>query len=140
MDIELLRGQHVEIERLAKELLSLVSGDTLRPIAQLRWQLARALMAHLAIEDKYLYPALIGGEDPAAARTAQRFQSEMGGLAEKFSHYMSAWPDHEVRADWPTFCSETTDLLAALMARVTRENEELYVLIGRGRGLGRLAS
>lgn len=139
MDVELLRGQHVEIERLAKELLSRVSHDTRRPIAQLRWQLARTLMAHLAIEDKFLYPAIISGGDPAA-RTAQRFQAEMGGLAGDFSRYMSAWSDDEVRADWPAFSRETKDLLAALMARVTRENEELYVLIEPGRRLSRLAS
>jgi len=132
MDVELLWGQHIEIERLANELLSMVSHDTRQPIAQLRWQLARTLMAHLAIEDKFLYPAIIGGGDPAAARTAQRFQAEMGGLAGKFSRYMSAWSDDEVRADWPAFCRETADLLAELMSRVTRENEELYALIGDG--------
>ena len=126
MDIPTLWAQHAEIEVLAKDLLTVVSEDRRRSVGSLRWRLARALIAHLAIEDRFLYPRLIGGSDPAVAEVARRFQAEMGGLGEKFTGYMSRWTDDEVIADWPTFCRETKDILATLLSRISRENEQLY--------------
>lgn len=88
-------------------------------------------MCHLAIEDRFLYPALMTGPDKAVADTARRFQSEMGDLAGRFSSYMAHWSDHEVIAHWPDFCRETREILDALLNRVMKENAELYVLTGR---------
>ncbi len=126
MDIPTLRAQHAEIEVLAKELLAVVSDERRRSVGPLRWRLARALIAHLAIEDRFLYPRLIGGSDSAVADVARRFQAEMGGLAARFTGYMSFWTDDEVIADWPAFCRETRDILAVLLSRIAREDEHLY--------------
>lgn len=130
MDIATLKAQHAEIEALAKGLLGAVAEEERSLVATLRWRLARAVIAHLAVEDRYLYPALIGGKDAAAASTAKRFQTEMGGLAGRFLAYMTGWPDHAVIENWSDFRVESVALLNDVLQRVARENAELYTLAG----------
>ena len=59
MDMMALRGQHEQISLTARQLAQATS-DTATPqsVAALRWSLARQLIAHLALEDRILYPAM----------------------------------------------------------------------------------
>ena len=80
MDIDAIRLQHDSISESATALAAAVSNSTYSPVAAIRWKLARELIAHLAVEDRWLYPALIAGADKKAADTAKRFKDEMGSL------------------------------------------------------------
>jgi len=131
MDTDTLRHQHDNISIAADELADAVRNPGKpRPVATLRWRLARQLLAHLAVEDRFLYPSMItrGGD---AGRTAQRFQNEMGNLGEAFASYMSAWNEARIQREWAVFCGETGIILAALAERIDRENDILYPLAGR---------
>jgi iron-sulfur cluster repair protein YtfE (RIC family) len=129
MNIEELRGQHGQIMQLAAELHRAVDqGDGVRPVAALRWRLARELIAHLAMEDRLLYPSMIRSRDAKVAGTATHLKAEMGGLASEFTAYMAAWSDLRVAREWEAFRSETRVVLDRLADRIRREDETLYPL------------
>lgn len=137
MDIGELRGQHERIMRLAAELHQAVDqGDGVRPVAALRWRLARELIAHLAMEDRLLYPSMIRSRDAKIAGTATHLKAEMGSFANEFTVYMAAWSDLRVAREWEAFRSETKAVLDRLADRIRREDETLYPLAD---ALGRAA-
>jgi hypothetical protein len=140
MDIETIRLQHDSISEHAAALAAAVSKPDYSPVAAIRWKLARELIAHLAVEDRWLYPTLIASPDRKTADTAKRFKNEMGGLADAFTNYMGKWNDQRIVAEWPAYCAETKTLLAALTKRVRRENKDLYPLATAARRAGNLAS
>jgi hypothetical protein len=128
MDAEAIRIQHDSIAEHAAALAAAISQPTYTPVATIRWKLARELIGHLAVEDRLLYPALIGSVDQRTSTVARRFKEEMGGLSSTFTSYMREWTDQRITAEWSAFCSETRALLAALSNRIARENNELYPL------------
>lgn len=129
MDISVLRAQHDALSAIALDLLEQVSGsEQPRPVGALRWKLARALIAHLAVEDGYLYPDMLSAADMEARSVAQAFQCEMGDLAGRFTDYMACWTDERVAREWAVFRAETKAMMGALAARIARENERLYPL------------
>ena len=127
MDLTELRRQHDEISLTAKQLTQATDNPS-HPghVGAIRWQLARQLMAHLALEDRILYPALQKSPHGDVRDTAARLQSETGALADAFSAYMAAWSDDRVVRDWSGFCAETRHILTALTDRIDRENRRLY--------------
>lgn len=125
-----LRADHGRILDLAGDLRAAVETEgSNRPVATLRWRLARALMTHLALEDRFFYPALARGGDDRTARLGSQFQDEMGDLAAAFAAYLARWSENRVAANWPTFREETLSVLDALERRIARENEALYPLL-----------
>ena len=101
-------------------------GDT---IAKSRWTLTRVLLAHLAKEDKLLYPGLRKAGDQRLVGLATRLSDEMGGLAAAYSRYVSEWTVDKIHKDWTGFQAETRLVLTALRARIARENRDLYPLL-----------
>lgn len=129
MDVEGLRRQHDDIAAIAADLMRLVkTADEPRPVAALRWGLTRALLTHLAVEDRYLYPGMIAQGGTQGALVASRFQTEMGDLAERFTAYMTEWKDDRIAQDWAGFRAATRLILGALSRRIAHENETLYPL------------
>lgn len=129
MDMAELRRQHDEISHTAHRLAQ-ATADRANPrsVGAIRWQLARQLMAHLALEDRILYPAMQRAADERTRTTAATLQTETGALAESFSRYMTAWSDDRVAREWTDFCVETQAIIRALSERVDRENRTLYPL------------
>jgi iron-sulfur cluster repair protein YtfE (RIC family) len=128
MDFDVIRRQHDSISEHAAALAVAVSKPIYSPVAAIRWKLARELIAHLAVEDRWLYPALMAGMDKKASDTAKRFKDEMGGLAGTFTNYVAEWNDQRIAAEWKVYCDETKALLASLKNRILLENKELYPL------------
>lgn len=130
MNVGELRAQHERIMRLAAELRRAVDrSEERQPVAALRWGLARELIAHLAVEDRLLYPAILKSSDAAAVSLAARFKSELGGLSDAFTAYMTQWTDSRIAREWEDFCHETRTILDLLARRVARETESLYPLL-----------
>ena len=129
MGIDELRRQHQELTRLARQLLEAVEDcATQQGIGTVRWQLARQLMAHLALEDRIFYPAMQRLPDERARMTARRLEGEMGMLAQNFSAYMQRWDDDHIARHWAEFCHETRELLGLLKKRIEQEEQLLYPL------------
>jgi hemerythrin-like domain-containing protein len=85
-------------------------------------------MAHLALEDRILYPALQRQGDDRVRTTAARIQAEIGALAESFARYMAGWTDERITRDWRGFCTDSDRILDALARRIDREDRILYPL------------
>jgi hypothetical protein len=130
------RRQHEEILMLVKELLPRLDATTLRrdaaPVAAGLQRLAVMLTAHLALEDATLYPRLLTHTDTSIAATARRYQQEMGGLKTAFVNYVERWPTAPSIQEEPDgFVAQTQEIVAALLARIDRENGELYPMLER---------
>ncbi|MBB4632416.1 hemerythrin domain-containing protein [Sphingosinicella soli] len=128
MDIQTLRKQHDEIGKVSEGLINAVIARDRLEVAKCRWWLARVLIAHLAVEDKWLYPALIRDGSARTSTMAADFQREMGGLAAAFNAYMLDWTEDRITNEWEAFQTATWALVEALDLRVRRENIELYPL------------
>ncbi len=129
MDMTELRRQHDEISQTVHRLAQATADrDNPRSVGAIRWKLARELMAHLALEDRILYPAMQKSPDARIRATAATLQQETGAWADTFSRYMAAWCDDRVAREWADFCIETRGIIQALSERVDRENRHLYPL------------
>ncbi|MDQ4419677.1 hemerythrin domain-containing protein [Sphingobium sp. DEHP117] len=126
MQIDELARQHRDLGNIAAELLHAVSAPEPRPVAAVRWRLARALLAHLALEDSYLYPALIGSNKSSVSGLAASYRREMGDLAPMFRNYLAEWTELRIAKEWSLFAEETRQILAALSQRIVREDQKLY--------------
>ena len=130
------RRQHQEILGLVKELQPQLDAVSLRRdaarVATGLQRLAALLKAHLALEDSTLYPKLMAHADPEVAATARRYQQEMGGLQTAFSDYIERWPiASSIQQEPELFVSQTRQVVAALLARIEREDGELYPMLDR---------
>jgi iron-sulfur cluster repair protein YtfE (RIC family) len=128
------RAQHVELLRLVSGLADFMNSAELhsapaKAVALLN-TLGGRVKVHLALEDQALYPRLTKSPDSSVRETAEKFKSEMGGIAGAFGQFISKWvaPD-AIANDLAGFKSATTSLLAVLKDRIDRENEILYNLV-----------
>jgi iron-sulfur cluster repair protein YtfE (RIC family) len=131
-----MRRQHVCAEEMAVGLLELIASyrdeyDAIG-IARRIGKLNALLRVHFAIEDSTLYPAMISGADREAAALAFQFSEEMGALAATVEDFARRWSGPSaIAAVFDEFRDEATALLAALGARMERENDLLYPLAER---------
>jgi hypothetical protein len=128
------RQHHKDLSEIVRKLEPMLAPDRLRADAasarDLLSKLAGVLKVHLAMEDSALYPRLRAHGDAKVREVAQRFASEMGGLKETFTKYMSTWRSPEaIQGNAGAFVAETRSLFAALAKRVSREEAELYPLL-----------
>jgi len=130
------RKQHEELLVIAGRLTKLLdpvrlAADAASARIQLS-DLAGKLKVHLAMEDKGLYPRMIGDTDSSVRDVAKRFVDEMGGIATVFTEYMDRWRSTGAIQQSPQqFVKETRDLVGALASRIDRENTQLYPLLDR---------
>ncbi len=120
--------EHLELASIAADLLRHAEARPIDPaaIATTRWSLSRQLLAHLATEDRLLYPMLRRSPDQATAALADRFAAELGGLAEMFKDYMRHWTAERMACDPDGFERDTRALSTQLDERIRREEAELY--------------
>ncbi len=125
---ERLSDEHTAIEEIAAELLDQCRARPLDPvgIARTRWQLSRLLLAHLAAEDRLLYPLLEREGSAEVADLSRRMQAQMGGLADAFKAYMRDWDGGRLAADPDGFVAATRGVLSALAQRIRHEETQLY--------------
>lgn len=130
MDLELLQSQHDAVDALAEQLLLTIADDNNpQPLGTLRWQFARQLMAHLALEDQIFYPSMQRQAHNHLRDTAARLQVEMEPLAQSFSHYMARWSDERIAREWRDFCRESRDMIESILHRIRQEERLLMPLI-----------
>ncbi|MGH8146616.1 MAG: hemerythrin domain-containing protein [Rhodanobacteraceae bacterium] len=133
MDIERFKRDHVALMRTVGELRGLVHAG-IAPhadaIAHELVAMSAAVKLHLAAEDHMLYPALAA--DVRTQDIGERYQTEMGSLAQTYGEFVKRWSFAAQIADDPeTFRAEANTVFKALHQRVQRENRELYPLVER---------
>ena len=82
MDLESLQNlqkQHDEIEAMAARFRQAIADDNVpQRLGTLRWQFARLLMAHLALEDRIFYPNMQRQRHEKLRSTAARLGKSNG--------------------------------------------------------------
>ncbi|MDP3675944.1 MAG: hemerythrin domain-containing protein [Novosphingobium sp.] len=129
-----LREEHTELGAIARQFSAICASDSPPPLSVLdglRRELQSKLFAHLQTEDWVLYPRLLDSPDPAVVGTARRFSHEMGGLAASFLNYVEKWNTKAITDNWRGYCKDTTEITTVLIARISRENTQLYPLLER---------
>lgn len=127
--IETLRIQHLEINRAVSRVSDAADRDDMPAVCAALDALAAGLLAHLAMEDAHLYPALTRAAEQTQlevpARIARTYEHNMATISvaltaflEKYSH---AFVMAEFRRDWL--------LVSQLLAdRIESEEATLYPL------------
>lgn len=125
---EALVGEHEALAMLIATLRAELRAARPRPDRAFRTlkRLAKALAAHLAHEDREVYPELIASADPATSAIAQQFTRSFGALAEDWVAHLARWPTPPTAADWSEFARETLGMTARLKTRIAEENAVLY--------------
>lgn len=131
---ETYRQHHQELRAIVQRIEALLDADTVAAdpnvVATVVRDLFGKFSVHLAIEDNSLYPRYRGHSDARLRDVAHRFQTEMGGLGQRFEAYRKAWPGPlAIARDPVAFVTETAGVLVALKERVAREESQLYDLI-----------
>lgn len=131
---ETYRQHHQELRTIAGRIESLLEAASVAAdpngVATVVRELFGKFSVHLAIEDNSLYPRYRSHADATLRTTAQRFETEMGGLGERFDAYRKAWPGPlAIARDPAAFVTQTREVLRALQERVAREESQLYDLI-----------
>ena len=127
IDIQTCRDQHTAIRLLLDEL-SKCEGSEQKLVGLLE-RLNRILLAHLRLEDDWLYPKLLQNDNAKVAETAKRFSEEMGGLKAAFVSVFKTWTaPGAIAADHDGFCVAWNAFHAQLEQRMQREDDDLYVL------------
>jgi len=135
MNIDRYKSDHVDIMRRVADLKRLVLSGVeahASDIAHGVVAISSTIKLHLAVEDQVLYPALRKCADPGVARTASRFQDEMGLLAADFAAFARRWNTGLcVAAEPAAMRDEALRMLDRLHHRMHQENRELYPLAER---------
>lgn len=130
MDIEKFKRDHVALMRTVGELRELVHAGIeshADAIAHELVAMSAAVKLHLAAEDRVLYPALAA--DARTQDIGERYQNEMGGLAQTYAEFVRHWSfAAQIAGDPEGFRNEANAVFKALHQRVQRENRELYPL------------
>lgn len=131
---EMLRKHHKGLAELVVELETGIAGpkdDTrIQSIRLCLPRLAGLLTIHLSMEDKVMYPKLHVHPDAKVVELSNRFFSEMEGIKGVFEGYKKKWlVPSAIESGWAEFVSDTKGLIAALRARISKEDNELYPLV-----------
>lgn len=131
----MLRRHHRGLLEMAKELekgLDLADQRARRQAVTFCLSRMTGLLAlHLALEDKVMYPRLLGHRDWEVGSQTRRFLAEVGGFKEAFDAYRGKWmrPDRETA--WSEFTADTRAMLKTLRERILLEEGRLYPLLER---------
>jgi hemerythrin-like domain-containing protein len=131
--IETLTKQHKIVLELAAELEGALEATDVARANALLTQLREALLAHLELEDRQLYPELERAastlESPSMQEVARGFSSNMARISEALIAFLrryegKAWDVARFWSDWRAIAD-------VLKARIRAEEQTLYPLYQR---------
>ena len=126
--------QHLELGRLAKRLFAELDTRTLAEDASSARRslvsFSGQLRVHSAMEQEALYPRLLASGEPSIVSKAQVLLADVGTVYQVFIDYLRAYPDAaSIQADPAEFSRRTFQTLHRVLARMKREDDELYPLV-----------
>ena len=130
MNIDKFKHQHADImsnisalRRLAQAGVAQNAAD----IARLIVSMSSTIKLHLAVEDQALYPALQRGDNPELARMGQKYQTDMGPIAQAYEAFARRWNRADsVLHDEQGFRDDANRVLRMVHERMQRENRDFY--------------
>lgn len=136
MHTELLRHQHKEImgivndmrrNLLAPQRMTLPVAESLQASLE---SLTSRIAAHLAIEDKGVYPKLMASSAENTVSTARKFSGEMETIRSAFRDFRMHWTSGtSIHSEPIRFVDECTTIFHTISHRIEHEEKELYPLV-----------
>jgi hemerythrin-like domain-containing protein len=126
------RSNHAELRQMIEDLRLLTQPEQLkiRPNAKTAYQLlcdlAKKVKAHLAEEDKQLYPNLLIHEDPKVKSIAWGFISGEKPLRRCFDEYYKRWLKNCDFNFTEEFLEQTHEIFDMIAYRIDREEQVLF--------------
>lgn len=127
IDVQTCRDHHTVLRYLADEVTKEEHATAV--VAVLR-RFRTVLLAHLKLEDDWLYPLLARSPNGIVRGKADRYHSEMGGLRAQFENLWKRWsPDGAVDADFSGWQQQWRGFREAVESRIATEDDDLYVAV-----------
>jgi hemerythrin-like domain-containing protein len=126
------RNRHAELTQMVEDLRSIMTPQNLRirPNAKTAYELlcdlADKVKAHLAEEDRGLYPSLLIHEDPKIKSIAWGFISGEKPLRKTFDDYYKKWLKNCDFNFTDELMQETNEIFDMLLYRLDREEQVLF--------------
>jgi hemerythrin-like domain-containing protein len=130
--LERLRREHDNIRVLAGRFAALLSEEILQdvdPVAACRWEMTKAILQHVAFEDRYAFLPLERDPRPAVAAVTQRFKRELEEIQASFERHMDRWSSVATHQNWTAYRTVALAQNDLLLDRIKREENELYPFI-----------
>ncbi|MFN2449367.1 MAG: hemerythrin domain-containing protein [Candidatus Baltobacteraceae bacterium] len=125
IDIQTCRDHHTVLQYLLEDLEAATDPQKL---AELLSRFKNVLLAHLRLEDDWLYPRLLKSENEIVRQKAHTYREAMGGLRQTFLTLWTAWsPAGAIAADPRAFRSDWTAFAQRLGERMHAEDTDLYL-------------
>ena len=125
IDVQTCRDHHIVLRYLADELNTEERAASIVPLLR---RLRTVLLAHLKLEDDWLYPRLLQSANGIVRGKAERYRREMGGLRKQFDELWSTWSaDGAVAENFLGWQREWRVFREAIDARILTEDNDLYV-------------
>ena len=130
MNIDKFKQQHLAILASIDALRQLARGGVAaqaQAIAEQIIAMSGLIKLHLAVEQRFLYPAVQACGVAKVARLGHQYETEMQGIAGDYLAFAGRWNTAARLAQEPeAFRSEANLVLHALYQRMRREDTELY--------------
>ena len=134
MNIDSYRNEHKAILREAGNLGRLLSNtvENSSKIVKLLFKIDQILEVHFAKEDGILYPAFIDSANPNNSKVGEMFLSEMGGVEEAWSFFLSRWNvAAKIEEDEERFKVEVDAVFQEIKGRIEAEDSILFPLCSK---------
>lgn len=125
IDVQTCRDHHTVIRYLADEV---AKEERPRNVVPLLRRLRTVLLAHLKLEDDWLYPRLAESTNSIVRGKAERYRREMGGLRSDFESMWNEWSSEgAIEADPQGWQKQWRAFRQAIESRIVTEDGDLYV-------------
>lgn len=125
IDVQTCRDHHVVLHYLAEDISKpeATPSDTFALLKRFR----AVLLAHLKLEDDWLYPRLAASPNAIVRSKAERYREEMGGVRSQFEALCKQWNAQAIESDFAGWRKDWQTFVQALSGRIESEDRDLYV-------------
>ena len=126
IDVQTCRDHHSVLRYLLNDIgkPQTSAQETLPLLKRFR----TVLIAHLKLEDGWLYPRLEKSANAIVRGKAERYRREMGGVSEQFMQLWSKWSGTgAIESDFSAWRTDWHVFAQAIVRRMDTEDHDLYV-------------
>jgi GAF domain-containing protein len=125
IDVQTCRDHHVVLRYLTEEITKEQRPSNVTPLLR---RLRTVLVAHLKLEDDWLYPRFARSANDVVRSKAEHYQREMRGLRGHFDEIWKKWSaEGAIAADFDSWREDWSAFVQAFEKRMASEDDDLYV-------------